>query len=83
MDPDVLVPLDGTPHAVSDADHSISGLVEAELRDIDSAPPADELLALLPNARLAFLGDHDSDANFELVVRALIEGVHARLSDVS
>jgi hypothetical protein len=43
------------------------------------ARPADDSLAWLPNARLMFDTDHDRDAEFELVVRALIDGLHARL----
>lgn len=56
--------------------------VEAELRFAEATPPADDLLAQLPNARLAFLGKRDPDADFELVVRSIIEGVHTCASRV-
>ena len=42
--------------------------------------PDADALAWTPNARIAFQRDHDRDAEFELVVRSLIDGIHARLS---
>ena len=44
------------------------------------ARPADASLSWLPNARLMFDTPHDREAEFELVVRSLIEGLHARLA---
>ncbi len=41
--------------------------------------PADPALTFLPNARAVFAAVHDRDAEFELLVRALIDGLHARL----
>ena len=41
--------------------------------------PADPALTPLPNARPIFAAVHDRDAEFELLVRALIDGLHARL----
>jgi hypothetical protein len=40
----------------------------------------DEHLAFLPHARVVFAAQGDPGANFELTVRALIEGLHARLA---
>jgi hypothetical protein len=34
----------------------------------------------VPNARRAFRIERDREADFELVVRSMIDGVHARLS---
>ena len=36
-------------------------------------------LTWVPNARLAFGRERDTDADFELVVRSMLDGVHARL----
>jgi len=58
---------------------AVIGLVEAEGALENMEPPPEEMLAMLPNARLAFSVRHDNDAGFELAVRSLIEGLHARL----
>ena len=57
---------------------AISGFVDQELVIAEMAPPDAEMLAWLPNARLAFTSSGDRDAEFEMVVRAVIEGLHAR-----
>jgi AcrR family transcriptional regulator len=42
--------------------------------------PSDETLGAMPEIRRMFAADHDREAEFELVVRALIEGLFQRLS---
>jgi TetR/AcrR family tetracycline transcriptional repressor len=58
---------------------AIVGMVEEESVFRDLARPADGALAQLPDARQMFEAGHDRDAEFELLVRALIDGLHARL----
>jgi AcrR family transcriptional regulator len=58
---------------------AILGLVEEELLFKDMAHPEAGAFAWAPNARLAFQRQADPDAEFELVVRSLIDGVHTRL----
>jgi AcrR family transcriptional regulator len=58
---------------------AIVGIVEEESVFRDLARPADAALTPLPNARQMFAARHDRDAEFELLVRALIDGLHARL----
>jgi AcrR family transcriptional regulator len=58
---------------------AIVGIVEEESVFRDLARPTDDALAELPNARQIFGASHDRDAEFELLVRALIDGLHARL----
>lgn len=59
---------------------AIVGVVDAELSFRRLSLPDDALFTSLPNARLVFSAAHDFDRGFELVVRALISGLHARLS---
>ena len=59
---------------------AITGLVEEELLLRKMQAPAEGALTWVPNARLAFGIERDRDADFELVVRAIIDGVHARLA---
>ena len=58
---------------------AIVGIVEEESVFRDLARPADGALAQLPSVRQMFEARHDRDAEFELLVRALIDGLHARL----
>jgi TetR/AcrR family tetracycline transcriptional repressor len=58
---------------------AIVGIVEEESVFRDLARPADGALSQLPGARQIFEARHDRDAEFELLVRALIDGLHARL----
>jgi AcrR family transcriptional regulator len=58
---------------------AIVGIVEEESVFRDLARPADDALSQLPGARQLFEARHDRDAEFELLVRALIDGLHARL----
>jgi hypothetical protein len=41
--------------------------------------PDEKTLAWLPNVRMMFKSRPDRDAQFDLVVRSLIEGLHMRL----
>lgn len=58
---------------------AISGLVQEEMIFRTMQHPDDAMLAWLPNARMMFKAKHDRDAEYDLVVRSLIEGLHARL----
>ena len=58
---------------------AIVGIVEEESVFRELARPGDDALAQLPGARQVFAARHDRDAEFELLVRALIDGLHARL----
>ena len=59
---------------------AIVGLVEEEAIFREIARPPTRPCPGCPIARLMFDTPRDRDAEFELVVRALIEGLHARLS---
>jgi AcrR family transcriptional regulator len=72
--------LDKAVLAATTSSMAIAGLAAEELIFQGMEPPDDALLGLLPNVRLMFDADHDRDAEFELVVRALIDGLHARLA---
>jgi AcrR family transcriptional regulator len=58
---------------------AILGLVEEEQLFMEMDVPDQETLARTPNASVAFQQHHDRDAEYELVVRSLIEGILARL----
>jgi AcrR family transcriptional regulator len=59
---------------------AITGLVDEELTLQRMQAPTERALTWTPNARLAFALERDRDADFELVVRAIVDGVHARLA---
>ena len=59
---------------------AIIGVVEEELLFERMIRPGDDLLGAAPNARLAFQQKGDSEERFEIIVRSLIEGLHAHLS---
>jgi AcrR family transcriptional regulator len=61
---------------------AIVGLASEDARFESMELPAEAQLVALPNASEAFRRKHDSGAEFELVVRSLIDGLHARLSAV-
>ncbi len=65
--------------AATTSSMAIIGLVEEELVLAEMKHPGKETLAWLPNARLVFERKRNREAEFELVVRSLIEGLHARL----
>jgi hypothetical protein len=74
------LPLERARVAATTSSMAIVGLVEEETIFQEMARPGDTALSRLPNARLMFDAPHDRDAEFELVVRSLIEGLHARLA---
>jgi AcrR family transcriptional regulator len=75
------LPLDLALRAAVATSMAIIGLVEEELAFRRLVPPPDESLAWAPNARLAFSTGRDRDADFDLIVRALVDGVADQLSD--
>ena len=78
------LPLEKALVAATTSSMAIVGLVEEEAIFRGMVRPSDASLSWLPNARLMFDARHDHEAEFELLVRSLIEGLHARLSrDVS
>jgi AcrR family transcriptional regulator len=66
--------------AASASSTAIIGFVEAELNLEELELPDERQLAPFPNARLTFHLERDGAREFELVVRSVIEGVHARLT---
>ena len=66
--------------AASASSTAIIGSVEAEQLVQNADLPDDSLLWPFPSARLLLRRARQGDAEFELVVRSVIEGVHARLS---
>ncbi len=74
------LPLEAAMLAATTSSMAIVGTVEEERLFRRMQPPDEALLTWLPNTRLAFAGAHDHDAEFELIVRALIEGLYARLT---
>jgi AcrR family transcriptional regulator len=71
--------LDDAVIAATTSSMAIAGLVaeEAVFRKLDT--PDTTMLASYPNARLVFSATHDRNAEYELLVRSLIDGLHARL----
>jgi AcrR family transcriptional regulator len=59
---------------------AIGGLVKEEMIFRTMKHPGNETLAWLPNVRVMFNAEPDRDAQFELAVRSLIDGLHARLT---
>jgi AcrR family transcriptional regulator len=74
------LPLEKAVTAAVTSSMAITGMVHEELvyREVDW-PDADQHLSLFPNARLVFTAHRDSAEDFELLVRSLIDGLHARL----
>jgi hypothetical protein len=58
---------------------AITGLVKEEMIFRTMQHPDEKTLAWLPNVRMMFKTQPDRDAQFDLVVQSIIEGVHARL----
>jgi hypothetical protein len=73
--------LDAAMFAAAASSTAIIGFVEQELIQQASTPPTDVVLASFPNARFAFSVERDGAKEFELVVRALVEGLHTSLAD--
>jgi AcrR family transcriptional regulator len=65
--------------AASTSSTAIIGFVGQELVLAGTTPPADAMLSPFPNARFAFETDRDGAREFELVVRALVDGLLASL----
>lgn len=74
------LPLEPAIRAGVTSSLAITGLVDQELLLQGMQAPTEPALTWVPNARLAFGIERDADADFELVVRAVIDGVHARLA---
>jgi len=66
--------------AATTSSMAISGLVKEEMLFRTMQHPDEKTLAWLPNSRMMFHSQPDRDAQFDLVVRSLIEGLHARLT---
>lgn len=73
------LPLDKALVAATTSSLAIVGMANEEAIFRGLQAPAEAALSRLPNARMMFDAPHDGDAEFELLVRALIEGLHARL----
>jgi AcrR family transcriptional regulator len=74
------LPLEKALVAATASSLAIVGMVEEEAIFQEMQRPNDAALSWLPNARLMFQVDHDREAEFELLVRSLIEGLYARLA---
>ena len=59
---------------------AIVGIVQEEAVFAQMRRPGADALSGLPDARLMFQARHDREAEFELLVRSLIEGLQARLA---
>ncbi|MGH8995552.1 MAG: TetR/AcrR family transcriptional regulator [Acidimicrobiales bacterium] len=66
--------------AATTSSMAIMGLVSEEQGFRRIKPPAAGLVSTLPNARLLFKSRHNLDDEFELAVRAIIDGLYTRLS---
>lgn len=66
--------------AATTSSMAITGLVKEEMIFYTMQHPGNEMLAWLPNVRAMFNTAPDRDAQFELAVRSLIDGLHARLT---
>ncbi|HEX4096447.1 MAG TPA: TetR/AcrR family transcriptional regulator [Caulobacteraceae bacterium] len=73
------LPLDSAVTAATTSSLAIVGIVAEEAILTGMKRPSEAQLSWLPNARMVFNARPDRDANFELSVRALIDGLHARL----
>ena len=69
--------------AATSSSMAITGLAKEELIFRTMKHPGEETLTWLPNVRSMFNTEPDRDAQFDLVVRSLIEGLHARLTERS
>lgn len=66
--------------AATSSSMAITGLVKEEMIFRTMKHPSEDKLTWLPNVRTLFSTEPDRDAQFDLVVRSLIEGLHARLA---
>jgi AcrR family transcriptional regulator len=74
------LPLELAIRAAAVSSLAIYGYVDAEAKSQEIEWPDDEMLAWLPNARLLYRNPYDPEVAFELVVRALITGLHAQFA---
>jgi AcrR family transcriptional regulator len=65
--------------AATTSSMAITGLVHEESIYRAMKIPDNATLSFLPNVRTMFKANRNRDADFELVVRSVIEGLHARL----
>lgn len=73
------LPLDVALRGAVTTSLAITGIVLEELMLQGMVRPDASAMTWVPNARFAFTLDRDPEADFELTVRSLIDGVHARL----
>jgi AcrR family transcriptional regulator len=66
--------------AASTSSMAINGLVKEEMLYRTLKFPDEKTLAWLPHVRRMFAAKPNRDAQFDLVVQSLIEGLHARLN---
>ena len=76
------LPMDVALRAGAVSSIAIHGALEQELQIERMQPPPASSLTWVPNARVAFAAERDTVADFELVARALIDGIHRRLADI-
>lgn len=69
--------------AASSSGKAIAGLAEEEILMKDLPQPNEETLTLLPNVRVMFDNSRNPQVEFELAVRALIDGIYKQLADTS
>jgi AcrR family transcriptional regulator len=69
------LPLSAAVRAANVSSAAIVGLINYETAAREMTVPDAELLAQLPNARLAFTAKHDRARDFEMAVKALIDGL--------
>ncbi len=66
--------------AASASSTAIIGFVETELLYAKTTFPDASALSSFPSARLAFNLERDGTREFELIVRSILDGLHARLA---
>ncbi len=74
------LPLEQAIRAAATSSMALVGLVEEELLWARMARPDPAHLTHLPSTRVSFERRSDQAADFELIVRSLLDGLHARLS---
>lgn len=75
--------LDDALTAAVSSSLAITGMVAEEATFAELELPSQADLGMLPNARLVFTAKRDAAADFELLVRSLIDGLYERLRDSS
>lgn len=77
------LPQDKALRASGASSLSVIGLVEEELNIREIPVPDPAVLEKVPNIRAIFASPEGQDANFELVVRSLIDGLYQNLGPAS